>query len=170
MILLCIAHSLRVTEAKGKCDQKGHVCGTDGKTYKTICHLNRKKLEDPDLQVLYTGRCFQSSKQSTLETTTEISEQSGKVRCTLVVQPVCGSDGKTYSNKCFLKYAALHDDPTLILKHHGSCDDEEVKRLKEPRRDSSFSKTNRHKSEISIDIKNDANNIKSVNVGLLEKS
>ncbi|XP_069935619.1 PI-actitoxin-Avd5a-like [Cherax quadricarinatus] len=42
--------------------------------------------------------------------------------CVLVVDPVCGTDGNTYSNSCFLGLAAC-ENPQLNLRiaHKGPC-------------------------------------------------
>ena len=40
--------------------------------------------------------------------------------CLTVLRPVCGSDGKTYTNLCELK-SAKKCDSTLTLQHHGEC-------------------------------------------------
>ena len=40
--------------------------------------------------------------------------------CIPGLPPVCGSDGKTYSDICALKNAQCHD-PSLTLVHEGEC-------------------------------------------------
>ncbi|KAK0062120.1 turripeptide OL11, partial [Biomphalaria pfeifferi] len=41
--------------------------------------------------------------------------------CIELYSPVCGSDGKTYSNTCFLNAASCHAGGTIKLVSHGTC-------------------------------------------------
>ncbi|XP_045617354.1 four-domain proteases inhibitor [Procambarus clarkii] len=46
-----------------------------------------------------------------------------KKGCPKNIDPVCGSDGVTYSNLCLLENAQC-DDPTLSLQYDGPCKEE----------------------------------------------
>ena len=41
--------------------------------------------------------------------------------CIKIYAPICGSDGKTYVNRCFFDHAKRCDDPSLTAKHEGEC-------------------------------------------------
>ncbi|TMW55257.1 hypothetical protein Poli38472_013148 [Pythium oligandrum] len=78
------------------------VCGSNGFTYDNECHLKLAKCADPDstLSVVSSGEC------PTKDQVTATPKGDGcEVLCMDSFNPVCGSDGVTYSNECQLKQA-----------------------------------------------------------------
>merc|ERR1711872_759784 len=75
------------------------VCGSDGKTYKNKCVLNCKAKKDKKkVSVKKQGPC---GKQPPKGCDLQCQGDKGKA--------VCGSDGKTYKNKCLLNCKAKKD-------------------------------------------------------------
>ena len=46
---------------------------------------------------------------------------TGERTCIKIYAPICGSDGKTYGNRCWFDLAKRCDDPSLTIKHKGEC-------------------------------------------------
>lgn len=87
------------------------VCGTDGTTYSNSCFLETVACNNPllNLTIAYRGKC-------------QLTTQCPNV-CTLQYDPVCGTDGKTYSNSCFLSIEACNNPQlNLSIAHNGSCE------------------------------------------------
>ena len=91
------------------------VCGSDGKTYPSLCNLQAKvcsSAEHKDLKMASQGAC------------TRKSEADCPIICPTIHNPVCGSDGKTYSSPCRLeaKACSKEENKDLKLVHNGPCD------------------------------------------------
>jgi len=85
------------------------VCGSDGKTYSNMCRLECAMKCNLDLTMASKGECPTAIK-------------CGKeCECTKERDPVCGSDGKTYSNRCVLGCEACKTETEITVASKGEC-------------------------------------------------
>ncbi|CAL4106700.1 unnamed protein product, partial [Meganyctiphanes norvegica] len=85
------------------------MCGSDGKTYPNACFFNNAKCDDPSLTKRDDGECV------------ELTPVCSRRMCFEISQPVCGSDGKTYSNECYLNNAKCENN-FLTIAYRGVCE------------------------------------------------
>ncbi|CAH2042312.1 unnamed protein product, partial [Iphiclides podalirius] len=113
------------------CRRAGPVCGTDGRTYRSLCRLRRRACRRPakHLALDYPGPCQVGScegvrcggdKRCVLDA--ELGAHCVKCgACSVAGAPVCAVDGRTYAGACALRRAACERGKALPLAYRGSC-------------------------------------------------
>ncbi len=94
------------------------VCGEDGRTYGNSCKANLVKVK-----VAKAGACDSPEAPTASDRLAPGKDKA----CITVYSPVCGEDGRTYSNSCFAEAAGIR------VKRSGTCE-ESVNREVEERK------------------------------------
>ncbi|GIY45045.1 hypothetical protein CEXT_776841 [Caerostris extrusa] len=121
--------SMRVSEEcfhHGK-DQNA-MCGTDGKNYPNNCELKKASCQQmKKIEVKFEGVCDPcDGVECPTSQICQLDESRHPIcRCNSVCnpdfRPVCGSDGRTYTNECTLRVEACKSRKNIRIIYTGEC-------------------------------------------------
>ncbi|XP_062977611.1 serine protease inhibitor Kazal-type 5 [Elgaria multicarinata webbii] len=94
------------------------VCGSNGVTYNNECLLcSARQDTGEDVQIKHGGKCKEKDECSEL-----LGPEKGYPPvCSLYYWKFCGSDGRTYQNKCEFCDAKRKSGGTLEIEYEGEC-------------------------------------------------
>ncbi|GMF36495.1 unnamed protein product [Phytophthora fragariaefolia] len=95
------------------------VCASNGVTFSNACEFNRTRCTSGNgtLEIVAQGACSSADDNGGSGSEANCREEFA---CLEVYTPVCGSDGETYSNECFLVRARCSNS-ALIVAYTGEC-------------------------------------------------
>ncbi|CAO4364773.1 unnamed protein product [Caenorhabditis nigoni] len=106
------------------------VCSSHGVDYQSSCHLRHHACESKtNITVKFYGRCdpCHGHKCPNGQTCQLGVDRRPECRCSeqcsMNSAHVCGTDGKTYMNECFLKLAACKEQKDIIVWKRGNCNE-----------------------------------------------
>ncbi|XP_064527980.1 double-headed protease inhibitor, submandibular gland-like [Pseudopipra pipra] len=91
------------------------ICGTNGVTYRNKCLFCRAVASGLEVNLQSYGQCYQQPQNI------DCTQQKGINICTSEYNPICGSDGRTYANKCQFCSAVNRGRGNLLFRHQGEC-------------------------------------------------
>ncbi|XP_048348149.1 double-headed protease inhibitor, submandibular gland-like [Sphaerodactylus townsendi] len=94
------------------------ICGSDGHTYGNKCLFCAARWSSKGtLLIRYEGQCNEEALCSKYP----MPKKGEPIGCTEEHDPICGSDGEKYGNRCYFCIAWRMSGGTLTIRHEGEC-------------------------------------------------
>jgi len=116
--LRCAARSSRCSRvncADSHLNEPDHVCGSDGRTYPSICHMQKASCTR-GIELAHVGPCMKLGSINSCPyncTSIEDSEATADKDA-----PICGSDGNAYRSLCEMKRRTCGQHVIAVPLHH----------------------------------------------------
>ena len=92
------------------------VCGSDRNTYVSKCAMQAKACQDKsEIHLVHEGPCEDAQDKD------QIKYDCGTCD-TEKLEPICGSDGKTYAHQCILDVTNCKNGDKITKTRDGACD------------------------------------------------
>ncbi|KAG5872348.1 hypothetical protein JTB14_017032 [Gonioctena quinquepunctata] len=109
VIKVPLHHCRTTASCNEKCtDDRNFFCGSDNKIYRSECEMKRDNC-GKHIYVVLIKRCLP-----------ELQFKGCQKMCPTHYDPVCGIDGMTYSNNCFLDMESCRSRSLVRMKHMGT--------------------------------------------------
>ncbi|XP_063025020.1 ovoinhibitor-like [Melospiza melodia melodia] len=108
------------------------ICGTDGVTYSNDCALCAHNIEyGTQVAKKHDGRCVEEPPQLNCSRFPRNTMEDGRelMACTMIYDPVCGTDGVTYASECTLCAHNLEHRTNLGKRKNGPCEEDTTRAL-----------------------------------------
>ncbi|OWK55469.1 Ovomucoid [Lonchura striata] len=94
------------------------ICGTNGISYRNKCQFCTAVASGLEVDLRNYGECYQHTVNIDCSA---FQQKGGNLVCTSEYTPICGSDGRTYGNKCQFCNAVSRSFGGLFVRHQGEC-------------------------------------------------
>ncbi|NXI19914.1 IOV7 protein, partial [Irena cyanogastra] len=115
-------------EAMGACPYiLREICGTDGVTYSNDCDLCAHNIAfGTQVAKKHDGKCVEEAPQLNCSQYRRTTLKDGRelLACTMIYDPVCGTDGVTYASECILCAHNMEHRTNLGKRKNGPCEED----------------------------------------------